>query len=316
MSIVSLLPSATEMICALGLEDRLAGVTHECDFPEFVRRLPKVTRTLIPVEAPSVEIDRLVRERLQASRALYTLDLPVLERLRPELIVTQALCEVCAVAEDEVRAAACTLPGSPQVINLEPQNLSQLFTAIRQLAQAAGVERKGEEVVGGLMARVEAVSARTAGIRNRPRVVLLEWLAPPFSCGHWSPELVRLAGGVEGLGREGLRSRTLRWDEVTAWQPEVVFIACCGFSVERTMEDVPSLWSVPGWQDLPAVRSGRVYVTDGSHYFSRPGPRLIDSLEILAHTLHPETHPLPAGLPPPVRAIASGAVNGAFRVSA
>jgi iron complex transport system substrate-binding protein len=299
--IVSLLPSATEIVCALGLEDELVGVSHECDYPPFVRRLPKVTRALIPAEASSGEIDRLVRQRLQADRALYTLDLPVLRGLRPDLIVTQALCDVCAVAEDEVRAAACALPGGPRTINLEPRTLSEVFAAIRQVAEAAGVAQRAHEVVGGLTARVEAVAARAAGWRHRPRVALLEWLDPPFSCGHWSPELVRLAGGVEGLGVEGGPSRTLRWDEVIAWQPEVVLIACCGFGVERTLHDVPSLGLVPGWHNLPAVRSGRVYVTDGSHYFSRPGPRLVDSLEILAHALDPGTHPLPAGLPPPLR---------------
>jgi iron complex transport system substrate-binding protein len=153
-------------------------------------------------------------------------------------------------------------------------------------------------------------------MQRRPRVALLEWLDPPFSCGHWSPELVRLAGGIEGLGHEGRPSRTLRWDEVLAWQPEIVFIACCGFSVERTLCDLPSLQFVPGWQDVPAVRSGRVYVTNGSHYFSRPGPRLVDSLEILAHTLHPDVHPLPAGLPPPVRVNHSELVNRASGVFA
>jgi iron complex transport system substrate-binding protein len=311
MRIVSLLPSATEIICALGLEDELVGVTHECDYPPVVRHLPKVTNTLIPAEAPSADIDRLVRERLRTNRALYTLDLPTLEGLRPDLIVTQALCDVCAVAEEEVRAAACMLPDGPAVINLEPQTLSQVFAAVRQVAKAAGVDRKAEEVVGGLTARVEAVVARAARVRHRPRVALLEWLDPPFSCGHWSPELVRLAGGVEGLGREGRPSRTLRWDQVTTWQPEIVFIACCGFGVERTMDDVPRLQSVPGWQDLPAVRLGRVYVTDGSQYFSRPGPRLVDSLEILAHALDPEVHPLPLGLPAPKRVVDSASVNRA-----
>jgi len=305
MRIVSLLPSATEMICALGLEDQLVGVTHECDFPAFVRGLPKVTNTLIPTDAPSPEIDRLVRQRLETTRALYTLNLPMLEELRPDLIVTQALCDVCAVAEEEVQAAACSLPGSPRVINLEPQTLSQVFGAIRQVAAAAGVSPKGEEVVEGLAARVEGVVARRTALRSRPRVALLEWLDPPFSCGHWSPELVRLAGGVEGLGREGRPSRTLRWDEVIEWQPEVVFIACCGFDVARTMDDVPLLQRVPGWQDLLAVRLGQIYVTDGSHYFSRPGPRLVDSLEILAHTLDPIVHPLPAGLPAAVRVMHS-----------
>jgi len=301
MRIVSLLPSATEIICALGLVDQLVGVTHECDFPEAVQALPKVTRTLITTDASSGQIDGLVRERLQTQRALYTLDLPVLQALEPDLIVTQALCEVCAVAEDEVQAAACTLPGGPQIVNLEPRTLSEVLAAIRQVARATGVEGEAEGVIGELATRIDAVVARTAGLPRRPRVALLEWLDPPFSCGHWSPELVRLAGGVEGLGREGQPSRTLGWDEVLAWQPEVLFVACCGFSVERTLCDLPPRQSVPGWSEMPAMSSGQVYVTDGSHYFSRPGPRLVDSLEILAHTLHPGVHPLPTGLPRPIR---------------
>ncbi len=302
MRIVSLLPSATEILCALGLDDQLVGVTHECDFPAFVARLPKVTRTLIPTEASSAEIDGLVREKLKADRALYSLDMPVLESLRPDLIVTQALCDVCAVAEDEVRAAACSLPGSPRVVNLEPQTLSDVLESITQVAQAAGVESRGDEVVQGLQDRVARVAARTAGLSHLPRVIVLEWLDPPFSCGHWNPELVRLAGGIEVLGQEGRPSRTLRWDEVLSAQPEIVLIACCGFGVDRTMQDVPALWSIPGWRALPAVRSSHVYVVDGSQYFSRPGPRLVDSLEILAHALHPDVHPLPAGLAPAVRA--------------
>jgi len=301
MRIVSLLPSATEIVCALGLDDQLVGVTHECDYPPFVRRLPKVTRTLVPVDAPSADIDRLVRERLTTTRALYALDMPVLQELRPDLIVTQALCDVCAVAEDEVRAAAGALPGAPRVINLEPQTLADVLGCIRQVGAAAGAEQRGEEVVADLVERVSVVVQRSNAVQHRPRVALLEWLDPPFSCGHWSPELVRLAGGIEGLGQEGRRSRTLCWDEVIAWRPEVVFVACCGFDVERTLRDVPALQRVSGWQDLPAVRAGRVYVTDGSQYFSRPGPRLVDSLEILAHTLHPDAHPLPSGLPTPTR---------------
>ncbi|MCL6507515.1 MAG: cobalamin-binding protein [Bryobacteraceae bacterium] len=282
------------------------GVTHECDYPPFVRRLPKVTRTLIPAEASSQEIDAMVRKRLQTGQALYTLQLPVLEALRPDLIVTQTLCDVCAVAEEEVKAAACMLPGHPRVINLEPQTLSEVLGAIRQVGSSLGLEKRAEEVISALSSRISAVVTRTARLQHRPRVALLEWLDPPFSCGHWNPELVRLAGGIEGLGQEGRPSRTLCWDEVLAWQPEVVFIACCGFSVERTLRDLPLLPFVPGWQDLPAVRSGRVYVTDGSHYFSRPGPRLVDSVEILAHALHPEVHPLPHGLPHPVRVNGSG----------
>ena len=311
MRIVSLLPSATETICALNLEAQLVGVTHECDYPPSVQKLPKVTRTLIPTEASSGEIDRLVREKLRDHRALYTLDLPVLERLKPDLIVTQALCDVCAVAEDEVREAACSLPGGPQVVNLEPQTLAEVIASIRQVATAAGVERVGDEVIASLKARVTAVERRTGKIQHRRRVALLEWLDPPFSCGHWNPELVRLAGGEEGLGREGQPSRTLRWDEVIASQPEVVLIACCGYSVERALRDVPALQRVPGWRDVPAVRSGRVYVTDGSSYFSRPGPRLVDSLEILAHAIHSDVHPLPIGLQADKLATKNG--SGHFR---
>ena len=306
MRIVSLLPSATEIICALGLEDQLVGVTHECDYPASVQQLPKVTRTMIPAEASSGEIDRLVRQKLQTVRALYTLDLPVLRELRPDMIVTQALCNVCAVAEEEVRSVVCALPRSPEVVNLEPQTLSQVFASIQLVANAVGVERVADEVIAELAARVEIIVARTARLQRRPRVALLEWLDPPFSCGHWNPELVRLAGGNEGLGQDGQPSRTLRWDEVLAWQPEVVFIACCGFSIERALCDLPPLEFVKDWQDLPAVRSRQVYVVDGSHYFSRPGPRLVDSLEILAHTLHPTVHPLPEGLPRPIRVPASG----------
>lgn len=315
MRIVSLLPSATEIVCSLGLENQLVGVTHECDHPPSVRRLPKVTRTLIPVAASSGQIDRLVRERLQGDRALYSLDLPVLQELRPDLIVTQALCDVCAVDEREVRAAACALPGDPRVVNLEPQTLAEVLACIRQVAEAVGRELLGERVVDELNARVVSVVTRASRIERRPRVALLEWLDPPFSCGHWSPELVRLAGGAEGLGREGEPSRMLSWDEVLAWQPEVVLIACCGFSIERTLCDVPGLRLVSGWQDVPAVRSGRVYVTSGSDYFSRPGPRLVDSLEILAHVLHPDVHPLPAGLPPPVRVSGSATFSRASEMS-
>lgn len=304
MRIVSLLPSATEIICSLGLEHQLVGVTHECDFPASVSRLPKVTSTLIPTDASSAEIDRLVREKLGGQAALYTLNRDVLEQLRPDLIVTQALCDVCAVAEDEVKNAACALPGQPRVINLEPQTLAQVLDCVRHVGEAAGVERHAREVVAALRQRVDLVAARSAQAGSRPRVALLEWLDPPFSAGHWNPELVRLAGGIDGLGREGEKSRTLSWDEVLAWRPEVVLISCCGFTVERTLQDLPLLDRVRGWNRVPAVQNGRVYVTDGSAYFSRPGPRLVDSLELLGHVIHPTLNPLPAWVPEPVQAAA------------
>ncbi|MCS7047143.1 MAG: cobalamin-binding protein [Gemmataceae bacterium] len=297
MRIVSLLPSATEIICVLGLEDRLVGVTHECDYPPFVRKLPKVTQTLIPHDATSCRIDELVRERLRGRKALYTLNFPLLASLAPDLIVTQALCDVCAVAEEEVEAAACALPGRPRVVNLEPTTVAQVLASIAQVAAATGTEERAAVVVRSLQNRIEAVAGRSRALRQRPRVVVLEWIDPPFSCGHWTPELVRLAGGVEGIGREGRDSRRLDWREVVAWQPEVLVLACCGFTIERTLQDLPILRRNPYWAELPCVRRGRVYVVNGSDYFSRPGPRLVDSLEILAHALHPAVHPLPPGLP-------------------
>jgi iron complex transport system substrate-binding protein len=296
MRIVSLLPSATEIVCELGLEDQLVGVTHECDYPPIVKTLPKVTQTLIPSDASSREIDSLVRERLKAERALYSLNLPVLEALKPDLIVTQALCDVCAVAEAEVTAAACSLPGRPDVVNLEPTNLEEVFESIRTVAQAAGVSDRGVDSVARLRSRVDAVRRRTEHISDRPPGLLLEWIDPPFSSGHWSPELVELAGGREVLGRAGTRSRTVDWDEIRSADPDWMMIACCGFDVQRTLRDMPILGGYPGFRELSCVRAGRVFVTDGNAYFSRPGPRLVDSLEILAHSLHPEIHPLPTQL--------------------
>lgn len=296
--IVSLLPSATEIVCALGLGEQLIGVSHECDYPTYVRQLPSVTRTLIPSDASSREIDLLVRERLKTQRALYSLDLPTLERLSPDLIVTQALCDVCAVAAAEVAEAVCKLPGRPAVVNLEPTRLEKVFQSMHRVGEAAGVSERAGEVIRIFKDRVEAVAERSRGISDRPRVVLLEWIDPPFSCGHWSPELVHLAGGIEMIGRAGHPSRTTHWDEIARADPEVLFIACCGFGIERTRADLPILSAYPGFSDLSCVRAGRVYVTDGSAYFSRPGPRLVDSLEILAHAIHPRIHPLPADLPP------------------
>lgn len=232
---------------------------------------------------------------------LYTLDMEMLETLQPDLIVTQALCDVCAVAEEEVRNAACMLPNGPRVLNLEPETLGEVLDCINDVARAAGAEQLAPPAIARLQARVDGVVSRSAAVRGRPRVALLEWLDPPFSTGHWNPELIRLAGGVDELGREGQKSVTLTWEQIIAWQPEVVLISACGFTVERTLQELSVLRNVPGWDDLPATRTGRVFVTDGSSYFSRPGPRLVDSLELLAHVIHPRVHPLPDWVAPPIR---------------
>ena len=298
MRIVSLLPAATEILCALGLEDEIVGTTHECDYPPSLQKLPRVTRTLIPPDASSLEIDALVRERLKTQAALYSLDMEVLERLRPDLLVTQALCDVCAVAAAEVREASCRLPGQPRVLNLEPMSLSDVFKTLRQVGVATGREARAAEVVDALERRVEAVRARTAAIpqQDRPRVAFLEWIDPPFSAGHWNPALIEMAGGEDIFGASGLPSRTLLWDEIVQAQPDVLFVSCCGFTPERTLQEMPLLEKQPGWASLPCVRNSRVIVSDGNAYFSRPGPRLVDSLDILAHALHPAVHPLPESL--------------------
>lgn len=293
--IVSLLPSATEIVCELGLGDRLVGVTHECDHPPSVRHLPRVTRTVIPAEAPSREIDAIVRERLDRAAALYELDVGAVTRLEPDLVITQSLCDVCAVDESDVAAVVGRLPVPPTVVNLVPERLEDVFESLHAVAIAAGEPDLAVEAVGRLRSRVEAVVKRSAASPDRPRVVLLEWIDPPFSSGHWTPELIRLAGGVECLGREGEPSRTLAWKEVVDADPDVLVVACCGFDLERVGRELPILKRSPGYESLASVRSGRVHLLDGNAYFSRPGPRLVEGLEILAHLLNPRIHPRPAG---------------------
>jgi iron complex transport system substrate-binding protein len=204
------------------------------------------------------------------------------------VILTQRLCDVCAVGYDSVTAFARTLPGPPVVVNLEPATLADIFDDVRRVAAAAGVPARAETAVAALTARVEAVRARAREARHRPRCVILEWLDPPFACGHWNPELVEIAGGQEVIGHQGRPSRRVTWEEVLAARPDVLLIACCGFDLERTRRDLPLLREREGWAQIPAVRAGRVHAVDGSQYFSRPGPRVVDSIEITAEILHPD----------------------------
>lgn len=295
--IVSLLPSATEIVCEIGLADRLVGVSHECDHPPRVRDLPRLTRAFVPADAPSAAIDALVRSRLHDRQPLYALDAGLLERLRPDLVVTQALCDVCAVAEAEVAAAACRIPGAPRVVNLEPATLGEVLESLDVVATAAGSPAAGVAARARLQERIDAVAARSRRVAAPPRVMILEWIDPPFTAGHWSPEIVALAGGREVLGVAGEKSRACTWEEVLAADPEVIVVALCGFDVARSRRDLSTLAAMPGYHDLACTRAGRVFVVDGNAFFSRPGPRLVDALEILAHALHPGLHPLPAGLP-------------------
>ncbi|MFK7831503.1 MAG: cobalamin-binding protein [Congregibacter sp.] len=306
MRIVSLLPSATELVCALGLREQLVGVSHECDYPESVKALPSVTRSKIPPGLKSGAIDALVQTQLTTDNSLYSLNMPTLAALKPDLIVTQALCDVCAVSADEVNAASCELPGRPAIVNLEPMRLSEVFDTLELLGEAAGCSQKARQKRQVLESRVERVRERSATLRDRSRVVVLEWLDPLFNAGHWTPELVDYAGGIECLGNPFAPSQTLSDTALCEVNPDVVFIALCGFDVPRSLQDVPRLESIAGWSDLAAVQHNQVFLTDGNAYFSRPGPRLVDSLEILAHALHPNLHALPDGLPIAIRPLQPG----------
>jgi len=297
MRIASLLPSATEIVHALGRADQLVAISHDCDYPPSVSSLPVVTRSFVPKGASSGEIDRTVRELRGSSRPLYELDMQALEALKPDLILTQSLCTVCAVSEEEVHTAAKKLPGPPEVVNLEATTLAGVFESIRLVAERTKTKTKGETLVTQLTRRADVIAERAAR-RSPTPMVFLEWLDPPFAAGHWNPELVRWAGGNDPFGRTGKPASTVEWSAVAKARPEVMFISCCGFSVERTLEDVPALARMPAWKDVPAIKNGRVYVADGAAYFSRPGPRLVDSLEILAHALAPRWHKLSDGLAP------------------
>ena len=299
MRIVSLLPSATEIVCGLGLRDSLVGVTHECDYPADVVGLPVVTSSRIPKGLSSGEIDGLVNGQLETDSALYSLKTEVLDQLAPDLIVTQALCDVCAVSADEVNSVACQLPGDVGGVNLEPVCLDDVLATVLMVGDAAGCGERARRYHADLTRRVRAVAERSADIdeRERPRVAILEWLDPLFDGGHWYPELIALAGGIPCFGDPDAPSRRRDWRELIASEPDVVLVSLCGFDLQRTARDVPLLTNHPDYGMLPAAKTGRVYGVDGNSYFSRPGPRLVDSLEILAHLLHPQRHPLPAGLP-------------------
>ncbi|MBA3260082.1 MAG: cobalamin-binding protein [Gemmatimonadales bacterium] len=283
--IASLLPSATEIVRALGLEASLVAVSHSCDFPGRIESLPRVTRTRVPKAAPSGEIDAVVRDCLTQGESLYEIDVEALDRLQPDLVITQALCEVCAVGPGELSRVIPALQSVPEVLTLEPHTLEGAFQSIVEVGRATGRVEEAESLVASLRCRVAAIRVRTARRSVRPRVGFLEWIDPPMCGGHWNPELVELAGGRDGLGRAGQPSRTLRWEEILEFQPEVLVLACCGYTAERTGRDVALLRQHPGFADLPCSRTGRIYVLDGVTRFSRPGPGLVDSLEALAAVL-------------------------------
>ena len=293
MRIVTLVPSATEIVCALGLREHLVGVSHSCSYPEDVSDLPVMTSTHVPYHQGSQDIDDYVREHLTGHEALYDLDMEQLLAVNPDFIISQTLCDVCAVSTGDVLTAIQSLPSSPVLIDLQPNNLDDVFDDVRSVGERLGVNARDNTALCDLIARRQSVIERTATIpmQRRPRVAFLEWLYPPFNGGHWNPELVELAGGVDLLGSPGEASSSQEWEKIVEQKPDVLFIACCGFRTDRALQDVAEISKTDMWQQIPAVQSGRVYVTDGDAYFSCPGPRLIDGLEIMAHALHPTVHP-------------------------
>lgn len=277
------------MACALGLSDQLIGITHECDYPPEIQGRPVVVRNALPIEKMNQsEIDEAVAQRMRDGRSLYEVDERLLQELAPDLILTQDLCHVCAPSGNEVSQALSLLPKQPEILWLTPNSLEQIFANLRDLGEATGRAKKAEELITAAQARLEKIAGVTRNLPSRPRVFCMEWLDPVYCSGHWVPEMVRIAGGVDELAREGGDSVRISWDKVLEWRPEILIITPCGFNLEQVIEQSPQLFAYPRWSSLPAVLDGRVYAVDANSYFARPGPRVVDGTELLAHLIHPD----------------------------
>src|SRR6266550_1912427 len=292
MRIVSLLPAATEICYALGLGDDVVGVSPECDHPPAARTKRIVSRSLLQYEGKSSgETSRMVGERLESAGALYQVDAQALRSTKPDLILTQGLCEVCAPTLGDVEDIARNLPRPPEIVSLDPHHLVEVLESIELFGRACDIEERAETVVEGLRQRIERVARKAALAAKRPRTACLEWLDPLFIGGHWVPEMIGLAGGVDSLGRPGEKSRRISSNEVESAAPEVAVLMPCGFDLDRTRAEAGVVTHSSWWAHLPAARTGRAWLVDGSSYFNRPGPRLVDGLEILAHILQPTLCP-------------------------
>ncbi len=289
MRIVSLVPSATEMLFALGLGPDVVAVTHECDYPPAALELPKITRDVLPAGLDAAQIDAAVKERTLAGESIYELDDEMLRDLRPDLIVTQALCTVCAVSFDDVRAVAEEIDPRPHVISLDPHTVGEVLGDARTLAQVTDRKDAAVDLVRDAAARIDRVRVAARGVR-RPRVAALEWLDPPFAAGHWTPQLIEYAGGEDVLGFAGEQSQERSWEEVAAAQPDVVVVMPCGYDAAFAHREAEM-----HRDELAALGAGEVVAVDAASYFSRPGPRIVDGLELLAHILHPELFPQAPG---------------------
>jgi iron complex transport system substrate-binding protein len=287
--IVSFLPAATEMVYALGLGDRLAGISHECDFPVEARTKPVVVRPALALEKMSLsEIDVAVAERIRSGGSLYQVDEELLCELKPDLILTQNLCQVCAPSGNDLASALKLLRPIPEILWMSPHSLEEIFENIRELGRATDRSNAAEGCIDERRERLEKIGARTRNVSWRPRVFCMEWADPVYCAGHWVPEMVELAGGTDELARKAADSVRIPWAEVLRWSPEIIVFSPCGFNLEKALEQVSHLESQPGWAGLPAVRNRRVYAVDANSYFARPGPRVVEGTELLAHLIHPE----------------------------
>jgi iron complex transport system substrate-binding protein len=288
--IVSLIASATEIVCALGQEEHLVGRSHECDFPASVLRLPVCTEPKFDVHGSSYQIDQRVKAILQEALSVYRVHADQLKQLRPDVIVTQSQCEVCAVSQRDVaQAVGEWLEERPRIVSLAPNALADVWADIERVAEALEIPERGDELVGRLQERITAIAVKARSLREKPAVACIEWIEPLMAAGNWMPELVEMAGGVNLFGKAGQHAPWMTWDELRPRDPDVIVVLPCGFDIERTRQEMPALIRQRGWTDLRAVRQGKVYLTDGNQYFNRPGPRLVESLEILAEILHPAT---------------------------
>ncbi len=288
MKIYSFLPSATEIVYSLGLGDQLCGVTHECDYPPEAKTKPVVVQSLMDASnLTQREIDERVVESMTHGHGLYKINREILQRNKPDIVITQELCDVCSVSLRDVLKTVHELSRECKVISLTPKGLDGVLEDIVTVGSACGVEERARRIVGAFRRRIEMVQERTRNLK-KPRVFSMEWFDPIFASGHWVPEMVSICGGKDELGRAGQDSRRIRWEDVVSYNPEIVILMPCGFNLKRTIGDLPLLQKLRGWDTLDAVKNGRVYATDSSSYYSRSGPRLIDGLEMMAKMIHPE----------------------------
>lgn len=287
--IISLLPAATEIVCALGFEAHLVGRSHECDFPESVKALPVCSEANFPGGLSSLEIDIKVKEILAEALSVYTVKRGVIKELAPDLVITQAQCEVCAVSLPEVTEALENyLDKKADIISLQPNKLQDIFSNIEEIAQALGANAEGADLIERMQERIDLIKHKLKFIEDKPKVACIEWLEPMMLSGNWIPEMVDLAGGKPVLAEAGKHSPYIDWVDIRMEDPDIIVVMPCGFSINQTLKEIDILLQLPGFSDLKAVKNNRLYIADGNQYFNRPGPRIVDSVEILAEIINPK----------------------------